>query len=535
MDRDAFISMMMPYAQQASSQTGLDPRLIIAQSALETGWGRSAPGMNYFGIKSHGRSGGQSLPTTEVYNGQPVGIIDSFRTYGNPGESVSDYVDFLRTNPRYEPLLAAEGLDAQLSALGASGYATDPQYESKLRSIAQGIEVGPMRTDELIANAGGAIDRAEAPSPLSRMANLFSTRSEPAASGGAGGMAYSSGGLVPGLMYLSGKAGDGLSRDQRRMLGFAALADAGAALSGRQGGQTQALMGQMQADQERERLRRQGLLQNLVALQEATASYRLMNLPIPEFLQRMQADIMSQIGGAGGMPMPQAAPATGGIPAAGVSAAPPVAETMLPATGAPEPVTGLDALSNEELRQRAQAAAASGNDAAARTLMAEAERRAAAAETQKTTASEVGDIDYRVNIIDQVLDSPNLAGVVGRIEGGVDPDSASGAALFNEGEQEVLALLEQIGGANFLQAFESLKGGGQITEIEGAKAEAAISRIGNRRMGVEGMTRALEELRQIYANARARKLGQEVPYPNVGAIEQQDDRSVDDLLRQYGG
>lgn len=133
----AFIDMMTPLAMKASQATGLDPRLIIAQSALETGWGRSAPGNNYFGIKSHGRAGGNTMQTQEVMNGQPVTTQASFRGYADPGASVDDYVNFLQTNPRYGPLLAAQGLDDQVAALGASGYATDPRYADKVGSIAR--------------------------------------------------------------------------------------------------------------------------------------------------------------------------------------------------------------------------------------------------------------------------------------------------------------------------------------------------------------------------------------------------------------
>lgn len=387
MDRDQFISMMMPYAMQASQQTGLDPRLIIAQSALETGWGQSAPGMNYFGIKSHGRSGGQSLPTTEVYNGQPVGIIDSFRTYSDPGESFSDYVNFLQTNPRYQPLLEAEGLDAQLAALGASGYATDPQYESKLRSIARGIEVGPMRDDDLIANAGAAINRAEAPQPsgLGRMSELFSTSSAPAASGG-GNVAYGGGGLIPGLMLLSGKAGEGLSRDQRRMLGFAALADAGAALSGREGGQTRAIMSQMQADQERERLRRQGLLQNLVAFEQALLPYRISGMTPPPGIQSAYENALAEFGAAGGMPAPAPAGAMP-TPAASVVPPAPVAETPLG-----EPAGEPDTASQiAQLERRAMAADAAGQSGLAQSFrdQANALRAGEVAAEQEARTSQV--------------------------------------------------------------------------------------------------------------------------------------------------
>jgi hypothetical protein len=131
-----FINMMLPYAMEASKISGIDPRIIVAQSALETGYGRSAPGNNYFGIKSHGKSGGNNLATTEVINGQPVKINDSFRAYSGPRESALGYADFINSNPRYSGMKTAQGLEAQISALGSSGYATDPNYAQKVASIA---------------------------------------------------------------------------------------------------------------------------------------------------------------------------------------------------------------------------------------------------------------------------------------------------------------------------------------------------------------------------------------------------------------
>ncbi len=125
---------------EASRRTGVDPRIIVAQSALETGYGKSAPGNNYFGIKSHGQPGGQTLPTTEIAAGQPIRINDSFRTYDSPEASAKGYADFLLNNPRYKPLMAAQGLDNQLRELQASGYATDPQYAAKVGQIARSID-----------------------------------------------------------------------------------------------------------------------------------------------------------------------------------------------------------------------------------------------------------------------------------------------------------------------------------------------------------------------------------------------------------
>jgi flagellar protein FlgJ len=137
-----FAAMMLPYAIEVSRRTGLDPRLVIAQSALETGYGKSAPGNNYFGIKSHGKGGGGTYTTTEVYNGVPVQERASFRAYSGPAESAADYADFILRNGRYRKVMEASGLEAQIAAMAASGYATDPNYGRKLASIANGIPIG---------------------------------------------------------------------------------------------------------------------------------------------------------------------------------------------------------------------------------------------------------------------------------------------------------------------------------------------------------------------------------------------------------
>lgn len=135
-DQAEFVSAIMPHAERVGREIGVAPEIIIAQAALESGWGRSAPGNNFFGIKSHGKSGGQTLATNEVINGQTVRINDSFRQYEDIGQSVEDYGRFLRENPRYREMLQAGDIDAQIEALGRSGYATDPQYAAKVRQIA---------------------------------------------------------------------------------------------------------------------------------------------------------------------------------------------------------------------------------------------------------------------------------------------------------------------------------------------------------------------------------------------------------------
>ncbi|WP_425590864.1 glycoside hydrolase family 73 protein [Brucella abortus] len=140
-DKQKFIDTLLPAAIEHGQRIGVDPRIIVAQAAQETGWGRSAPGNNFFGIKSHGQGGGQNLTTHEVINGQRVKINDSFRTFASPQDSVAGYADFIASNKRYRPMREAQGLDAQLQALGASGYATDPNYARSVGAIARSINL----------------------------------------------------------------------------------------------------------------------------------------------------------------------------------------------------------------------------------------------------------------------------------------------------------------------------------------------------------------------------------------------------------
>jgi len=135
-DQAGFISMITPHALKVAQETGLDPRLVIAQTALETGYGNAAPGNNYFGIKGPG----QTLGTQEAGpDGKLVPTQASFRTYKDPGESAADYANLLKNNSRYAPVLQAKGLDGQIDAMAKSGYATDPNYGAKLRQIASSL------------------------------------------------------------------------------------------------------------------------------------------------------------------------------------------------------------------------------------------------------------------------------------------------------------------------------------------------------------------------------------------------------------
>jgi flagellum-specific peptidoglycan hydrolase FlgJ len=139
-DKAQFIAAITPAAEAAAAKLNIDPKIIIAQSALETGWGRSVKGNSYFGIKAHGSDKTVSFDTHEE---DATGLMrkqkDSFRAYDNLEASVAGYADFLASNPRYKPMLKAETTEEQISALGESGYATDSKYGEKIRSIVKGL------------------------------------------------------------------------------------------------------------------------------------------------------------------------------------------------------------------------------------------------------------------------------------------------------------------------------------------------------------------------------------------------------------
>lgn len=134
---EAFVASIAPTAKAVAKELGIDPRLIIAQAALETGWGKSVKGNNVMGIKSHGKKDGLMVQTHEVVDGKRIKVRDNFRQYDSYDESIADYGSFLQQNKRYKPMLQAATLREQVKALGKSGYATDPEYADKVMAIAK--------------------------------------------------------------------------------------------------------------------------------------------------------------------------------------------------------------------------------------------------------------------------------------------------------------------------------------------------------------------------------------------------------------
>jgi len=141
-----FARALWPDAQQAARQLGVSPVTLLAQAALETDWGRKIPqdgsgstSNNLFGIKAtSGWTGSSVVNSTREFSGGLASTVQApFRSYGSAGACFQDYVDLLKSNPRY---LAALGTGSNVQAFGSAlqqgGYATDPAYASKLTAVA---------------------------------------------------------------------------------------------------------------------------------------------------------------------------------------------------------------------------------------------------------------------------------------------------------------------------------------------------------------------------------------------------------------
>jgi len=140
-----FVKSLWPHATKAANQLGVDPEVLIAQAALETGWGKSmiknddaGTSFNLFGIKAGRSWQGEraNVTTTEFENGSMASKKETFRVYGSIGESFSDYVSLIKNSDRYSNAVEfAPDSDAYLDALQNAGYATDPNYANKIKGI----------------------------------------------------------------------------------------------------------------------------------------------------------------------------------------------------------------------------------------------------------------------------------------------------------------------------------------------------------------------------------------------------------------
>jgi len=144
----AFVDHLWPLAKDAAEKLGVAPEVILAQAALETGWGKKitrdmsgASSHNLFNIKADGRWNGDhaTVSTLEYRDGVAVREQANFRAYDSFAESFSDYVNFMKDSPRYQAALdVAADAEAFTRELSQAGYATDPNYAHKIMRIADG-------------------------------------------------------------------------------------------------------------------------------------------------------------------------------------------------------------------------------------------------------------------------------------------------------------------------------------------------------------------------------------------------------------
>ncbi|MGC2029502.1 MAG: glucosaminidase domain-containing protein, partial [Steroidobacteraceae bacterium] len=143
-----FVSDVLPTIQRAANALGVSPLGMLAQAALETGWGQrmprnadGTPSLNMFGIKADdGWAGARAVASTvEFSGGVATQRQTAFRAYGSIQESVSDFANLLKGSHRYRNAIAAGGnAQAYVNSIGQSGYATDPEYANKLNDILNG-------------------------------------------------------------------------------------------------------------------------------------------------------------------------------------------------------------------------------------------------------------------------------------------------------------------------------------------------------------------------------------------------------------
>lgn len=140
-----FVQRLMPIAEKVAPEYGLDPKALVAQAAVETGWGKfmihsqqGQNGHNLFGIKADRNwQGNRTLVDTLEYSGgNPKRQLAQFRAYGSFEDSMRDYAGFVSNSSRYSNAMqSAKDPAAYFEQLQQAGYATDPQYANKVISV----------------------------------------------------------------------------------------------------------------------------------------------------------------------------------------------------------------------------------------------------------------------------------------------------------------------------------------------------------------------------------------------------------------
>jgi flagellar protein FlgJ len=159
-----FVAAYLPYAMETEAATGISAAAILAQAALESGWGEKAPGNMFFGVKDpdKGKTGkGQLIVTTEYlknpqahhlfpevisvvwsekYKKWKYTVRDWFRKFDTPAGSFLEHAQLFMKNPRYAQAVA-NGKDPEqfFREVQKAGYATAPNYADVLIAVVRTI------------------------------------------------------------------------------------------------------------------------------------------------------------------------------------------------------------------------------------------------------------------------------------------------------------------------------------------------------------------------------------------------------------
>lgn len=140
--QSSFVQQHAAVAAQVEKASGIPAGYMLGQAGHETGWGRreitkadGSNSFNLFGIKAGAGWTGKvaEITTTEYVNGTAQKTVAKFRAYDSYEDSFRDYARLISESPRYaQARQQTDSAYAYASGLQKAGYATDPDYASKL-------------------------------------------------------------------------------------------------------------------------------------------------------------------------------------------------------------------------------------------------------------------------------------------------------------------------------------------------------------------------------------------------------------------
>lgn len=151
LNRKDWIRKYYPIAAKVTAGTGIFPETMLAMAVVESQGkgtdGNYYPGLglvartanNYFGIKD---SSAWKGATIDLPTPGDADKISTFRKYNNVGESIADFINFLKVNPRYTKagVFSAASYPEQIIAIARAGYAENPNYSSLITSVANKVK-----------------------------------------------------------------------------------------------------------------------------------------------------------------------------------------------------------------------------------------------------------------------------------------------------------------------------------------------------------------------------------------------------------